>query len=253
MVQDLKITIERSPCKDLEDQGYACFNGSDLSIPSHLQRELDLFCAAFETLPQDPYCENGNRYRRHSRFVLLPWLGLLEPRPISQYYQDRELNSMDGGMARTFERLSDAMEANEFFRELILFDFRHTSFPEAVRSMPMDVGIHAIRYVARQGLPGISSPAGLHKDGEPYTFIHLIGRHGVTGGESLVADNDKRSLAKTSLTDCLDTVVVSDKDVYHAVTPVEVAPGETEGYRDVLLIDFTPLHPAILKAPRVPA
>ncbi|MCH8979559.1 MAG: 2OG-Fe dioxygenase family protein [Armatimonadetes bacterium] len=203
-------------------------------------------------MPADPYCESGNRYRRHSRFVLLPWLDLLVPRPITQYLQDRELNSKDGGMVRTFERLGGAMESNEFLRELILFDFHHTTFPEAARSMPMDVGIHAIRYVTRPGLPGISSPEGLHKDGEPYTYIHLIARCRVTGGESLVADNDKRSLATTSLMDCLDTVAVSDKDVYHAVTTVEVAPGETEGHRDVLLIDFTPMHPMILKAPSRP-
>ena len=253
MVHELNISIEHSPRKNLIDKGYACFNGSDLTISSNLRRELNSFCAAYETLPADPYCERGNRYRRHSRFVLLPWLGLLEPRPITQYLQDRDLNPTDGGMVRNFERLSNAMESNEFLREMILFDFHNTTFPEAVRSMPMDVGVHAIRHVARPGLPGVSSPDQLHKDGEPYTFVHLIGRHGVTGGESLVADNDKRSLAKTSLKDRLDTVAVSDKDVYHAVTPVEVAPGETEGYRDVLLIDFTPLHPAILKAPRVPA
>ena len=248
-MQELKISIDQSPRKDFESQGYACFNGSDLSISSHLRRELSSFCGAFETLPADPYCERRNRYRRHSRFVLLPWLGLLEPRPISQYLQDRDLNPTDGGMARNFERLSDAMEANEFLREMILFDFDNTTFPEAARSTPMDVGVHAIRHVARPGLPGVSSPDQLHKDGEPYTFVHLIGRHGVTGGESLVADNEKRALVTTSLMDCMDTVAVSDNDVYHAVTPVEVVPGETEGYRDVLLIDFTPMHAMILKAP----
>lgn len=250
MEHELKITIERSPRKDLEDQGYSRFDGSDLGFSSDLQKDLDSFCDNFDNLPKDPYCADGNRYRRHSRFILLPWLGLLEPRPISHYFQDRDLNSMDGGMPRNFEGLDDAMATNDFFRELIHFDFHHTSFSDEARSMPMDVGIHVIRYVARPGVIGVSSPAGLHKDGEPFTYIHLIGRNGVTGGESLVADNDKRSLAKTSLAKRLDTVVVSDKDVYHAVTPVELAPGETEGVRDVLLIDFTPLRPEILKAPR---
>ncbi len=248
-MQELKISIEQSPRKNLEHLGYACFKGSDLSTSPHLRRELNAFCASYETLPADPYCERGNRYRRHSRFVLLPWLGLLEPRPITQYLQDRDLNPTDGGMVRNFERLSDAMEANDFLREMILFDFHNTTFPEAARSMPMDVGVHAIRHIARPGVPGVSSPDQLHKDGEPYTFVHLIGRNRVTGGESMVADNDKRALVTTSLMDCMDTVAVSDKDVYHAVTPVEVVAGETEGYRDVLLIDFTPMQPMVLKAP----
>lgn len=63
-----------------------------------------------------------------------------------------------------------------------------------------------------------------------------------------MADNDKEPLVKITLTDCLDTVTVSDKDVYHQVEPVEVASGEPEGYRDVLLIDFTPMHPVPLRA-----
>ena len=251
-MQDLSISIEKSPRDDIETQGYACFMGPDLSMSPHLKRELDSFCSAYEGMPADKYCKSGNRFRRLSRFVLLPWLGLIEPRPVTQYLQDLDLNPQDGGMVRNFERLTDAMEANEFLREMILFDFHHTTFSESARSMPMDVGVHTIRHVARPGLPGIASPDQLHKDGEPYTFVHLIGRNYVTGGESLVADNAKRVLVTTSLRDRLDTVAVSDKDVYHAVTPVEVVAGETEGYRDVLLIDFTPMHPLILKAPTRP-
>ncbi len=248
-MQERKISIEGWPGKDLERQGYACFKGSDLSFPHHLQRELSLFREDYGALPPDQYCESGNRYRRHSRYVLLPWLNLLESRPISQYIQDRELNPTDGGVIRNFARLSKAMEANAFLREMILFDFLNTTFDQSIWSTPVDVGVHAIRYVARPGLPGVSSPNRLHKDGEPFTFVHLIGRHGITGGASLVADNDKRQLLRMALADCLDTVTVSDKDVYHQVEPIEVAPGESEGYRDVLLIDFTPLHPALLRAP----
>ena len=141
------------------------------------------------------------------------------------------------------------MEANSFLREMILFDFFNTPFDKAIWSTPVDVGVHEIRYVARPGLPGISSPNRLHKDGEPFTFVHLIERYGITGGDSLVTDNDKRPLVRLTLTDRLDTVTVSDKDVYHQVKPIEVAPGESEGYRDVLLIDFTPMHPVTLRVP----
>jgi hypothetical protein len=113
----------------------------------------------------------------------------------------------------------------------------------------VDVGVHAIRCVARPGLPGISSPNRLHKDGEPFTFVHLIGRHGITGGKNLVTDNAKQLLVSLTLTERLDTVAVSDKDGYHQVKPIEVAPGHSEGYRDVLLIDFTPMAPVTLEAP----
>ena len=73
MMQELKISTERRPRKDLERQGYACFKGSDLSVPHDLERELSLLRQDYEALPPDQYCESGNRYRRHSRYVLLPW------------------------------------------------------------------------------------------------------------------------------------------------------------------------------------
>ncbi len=246
-MKDLGISIEQWPHKDLERQGYSCFEGTDLCISPDLKRDLDSLRKDYEELPLDQYCETGNRYRRHSRFVLLPWLNLIEARPIEHYVQDRELNPTDGGVVRTFERLSPETESNAFLREMILFDFFNATFNESILSTPVDVGVHAIRYVARPGFPGVSSPNMLHKDGEPFTFIHLIERHGVTGGGSLVTDNDKQPLAKVTLTDCLDTVAVSDEDVYHQVDPVEVAPGESEGYRDVLLIDFTPMHPVTVR------
>jgi hypothetical protein len=202
-------------------------------------------------MPPDPYCASGNRYRRHSRYVLLPWLDLLEPRPTAQYFQDRELNPTDGGMTRSFERLTKPMEANAFLRAMILFDFFNTPFDEELWSIPVDVGIHAIRYVARPGLPAISSPNKLHKNGERFTFVHLIERRGIAGRVNVVADNDKQLLVRLTLVESLDTVTISDKDVCHQVESVEVAPGETEGYRDVLLIDFTPMHPVLLRAPEL--
>ena len=248
-MQAPQISTGRRLRDELESQGFAYFRGTDLGVPPQMQRELELLQRDYEALSPDPYCEGGNRYRRHSRFVLLPWLSLLEVRPVSHYLQDRHFNPDDGGVVRTFERLTAAMESNAFLRGMIFFDFANAGFDESIGSTPVDVGVHAIRCVARPSLPGISSPDRLHKDGEPFTFIHLIARDRVTGGESLVTDNDKRPLTRVTLSEPLDTVTVSDRDVYHQVEPIEVAAGESEGYRDVLLIDFTPMHPAILGVP----
>ena len=59
-----------------------------------------------------------------------------------------------------------------------------------------------------------------------------------------MADNDKKILLQATLAQRLDTVAVWDETVFHHVNPVEVTEGEEEGYRDVLLLDFTPMLPA---------
>ena len=60
-MQEPTISIGRWPRRDLERQGYACFKGSDLSVPHNLQRELSLLQQDYEALPPDQYCESGKR------------------------------------------------------------------------------------------------------------------------------------------------------------------------------------------------
>jgi len=63
----------------------------------------------------------------------------------------------------------------------------------------------------------------------------------VTGGEIVVVDNNKRIILETILEESIDTIGVVDSKVYHQAKRVVVKSGETEGYRDVILIDFTPM------------
>jgi hypothetical protein len=107
-----------------------------------------------------------------------------------------------------------------------------------------------IRMVAFPGKPSVPSPSVPHQDGEPFTFIHLINRRGIVGGNSEVYHNvpvngfsSRGDLIENfTLENSLDTFAVWDKGVFHHVTPVVVADGHDEGVRDVLIIDFTPLE-----------
>ena len=56
------------------------------------------------------------------------------------------------------------------------------------------------------------------------TWIHLVSRQGIQGGESLVADNDKKILLRATLSECLDTVAVWDETVYHHVGELSTKP-----------------------------
>ncbi len=149
-------------------------------------------------------------------------------------------------MARKFEDLESDTIHNPFLLALIDFDFMNTPFSAEDSSYPIDVGVHLIRLEASPGQPGTSSPDCLHKDGEPFTFIHLIRRFQAEGGRSVVADNDKKILTAVTLSRRLETIAVSDRDVYHQVEKIETPRGADRGFRDVLLVDFTPMKPALV-------
>ncbi|QDU02419.1 hypothetical protein V6x_21220 [Gimesia chilikensis] len=220
---------------------YSYFPGAAIETPGELNDEAVALLKEFDQLPPDPFAQQTLRHRRLGYFLALPWKGEIVPRPGSSYAQSAYHNPEDGGNQRTFESLTPAIASNGFLQALIRFDLRQIPFGAPNFPQAVDVGVHMVRMVATHDHPGISSPNCLHKDGEPYTFIHLIQREGVEGGESVVADNDRRELFRKTLTDALDTVVVDDRAVYHQITPITSNSAVRGGFRDVLLIDFTPL------------
>lgn len=242
---DLQLATDVDPRHDLRESGFVYLQGEDFIVPAALAEPLDTLVEAYEYLPKDRYSETGCRFRRHQRFVLTPRPLTVIPTDISNYAQSVLLNSKDGGTVREFEPLPDELATNSFLQALIRYDFEHSPFA-SVRSsnLAYDVGLHLVRMRARQGQPAVASPNKLHKDGEWVTWIHLISRKGIQGGESVVANNDKEVLMRATLARRLDTVAVWDDAVFHHVNPVEVVGGEDEGYRDVLIVDFTPMVPA---------
>ena len=168
---------------------------------------------------------------------------------ISTYEQASSFNPQDGNTTRHFPELTPGLRNNRLLKRLILFDLDQLPLSDAQRSSPVDVGVHLIRMVATPGRPGTSSPNCLHKDGEPWTFVHLIDRDGIEGGESIVADNSRSIVFETVLDQLLDTLVVDDKCVYHMVREVYALPTRERGFRTALLIDFTPLKPDLTQLP----
>ncbi len=237
-----EIDLERQ----LKDPGYVHVECDDLHVRDDLLPALSDLEAAYERLPLDRYCSQRNRRRRHSRFVLLPWEPHISHRPMSAYFQKRDLNPDHGGMVRKFEDLEPDTVHSPFLLALLDFDFMSAPFSAEDLSCPFDVGVHLVRVEASPGMPGTSSPDCLHKDGEPFTFIHLIRRFQVVGGKNIIADNDKKFLAEVTLSHRLETIAVSDRDVYHQVEKIETQPGAARGFRDVLLIDFTPMKPDLV-------
>lgn len=222
--------------------GYCHVRGTAITWAMAMWFDWESIKEQFDKLPLDPYGESANRRRQLGRFTLVPYAGLLFERPASAacYAQSVKHNREVGGIVRRFEPLPGAIMKNRFLHKLIAFDFKNSLFPKSIDT-PVDVGVHFIRLFAEPDKPGIGVPDCLHKDGEPFTYIHLVNRVNVVGGESVVTDNDKHLLLETTLSEPMDTVGVDDKSVFHQVKRVECAPGATKGYRDVILVDFTPM------------
>lgn len=268
--------LQKQTSQEVRDQGYACMSGKALACPTRLQWAWEELKVSYAHLPPDRHSPDGNRFRRYSQLVALPWCAMFELLPpvwdprvgeaVTEYFQDASDNPTDGGQSRKFAALAPSQQQNPFLAWLIQADLRQLPWATKELHKPLLVGIHQIKHVAEPGRPAVSSPDCLHQDGEPFTFVHLIERSAnVVGGINTIAPTCYKNrqpsdvpphdiLAQFTLTNFLDSFVVADARVCHHVSAIDVMPAPEDatcsldgnsGWRSVLLIDFTPLVPRI--------
>ena len=233
--------------KRMNIDGFCHLQADDFILTEEQQASFMVIRRHFDTLPLDTYDRAANRYRQFTRYVFLPFAGLLVPRPYKaiSYKQDVAFNQEAMGVARRFEPVPDSICDSDFLRALIMHDYAVSPLDDEMRAGPIEVGVHFIRLKATADRPGVGVPNCLHKDGEPVTWIHLMNRKGVDGGENIITDNSKKQvLCETTLNAPLDSIGIVDEMVWHMVKPVRVAEPAAVGVRDVILVDFTPLMAA---------
>ncbi|WP_077947539.1 2OG-Fe dioxygenase family protein [Paenilisteria newyorkensis] len=215
---------------------------------------------AFEDLPVDVYAAGLHRYRRFSRAVILPWSNRVEWLPamvnadgeeVAEYFQGA-FNPEFKDAYRSFPMLQKEMLENELLKRIIQFDFAQTYWDARDMVMPVNVGVHFVKLkVEQDGDEAVSSPNCLHRDGEPFTFAHLVKRQNVAGGQNVIATVDDvdqfpedidagHIFADFALTKSLESYGVADVAVSHYVSAVRKGSSDAAGERSMILIDYQP-------------
>jgi len=249
----------------LAQKGFVIFAGADFTMGIETRQALDALVASFDDLPPDLQDPTGRRRRRYSKFFYLPWVDVLHEQPpvldnngtlIVEYFQPLSYNSKDGGKRRPFCPLHPVTRSNRALHELIKFDYWSIPPRNGWEGMPISVGVHQISYAPDSRGSAQSSPNKLHRDGEPYTFVHNMLRRNVTGGVNYVArpecvgfqphslDHDK-ILAKITLEALLDSLAFDDTAVCHHADEVFCDKGDQKARRNVFLIDLAPNMPQL--------
>lgn len=247
--------------ENLKVKGFEIFN--PFQAISHLGylKEWEAVKKEFSELPLDPFCDpNYIRKRRYSYAYINSHSHELTWPPDSYdeqcvYYQGN-FNNEHKDIHRKFPSISIGVRRNPILKLLIDNDFNRT-FWRTAEVRQYRVGIHLVRLMVTPHSPrAVASPDVLHRDGEAFTFVHLVNRQGVSGGENTVATIDAVGLKAGDATSAqiharfvlerdLDSFAVCDDMVCHAVDSVVLADGADHGFRDVILIDFTPVLPVL--------
>jgi hypothetical protein len=158
--------------------------------------------------------------------------------PHPPHYQSRDYYPLNGGIARWFEPVTDAVAAGATLRATLrccaaLFG---ALSPGAA---PWRCEVHQFRIEARAGEPGQPTPEGVHRDGVDWVLVLLIARHNIASGTTTIHDGDGRELGAFTLTRPFDAALVDDRRRHHGVTAVTPMDPALPAHRDVLVATFT--------------
>ena len=217
------------------------------SVQGRLAQEWD-------HLEPDGYLRNNASFRRRrfGFFYFDPDSDQLVAMPSDSYFQSLDINAYAGGVARGFAPLRPSFATNELLGELIRLHFRELPIEVDRLSHPWLIDIHQIRITATAEEQGEPTPEGLHHDGEEFGVIQLVKRQNVIGGASTVYSNDGEELLSCTLREPMDTLIIWDPHVMHAVSPICPLDPDQPAIRDTLLIGYDPRpqleHPATASA-----
>ncbi|MGH7047612.1 MAG: 2OG-Fe dioxygenase family protein [Stellaceae bacterium] len=228
--------------EEVERDGFSFVRAGQMQLllGDHELRDWDGFAASWNDLGVDTYMADGGRYRRRRFAALRASPAGIVRKPHQPHYQSQDYNSLNGGIERWFEPVTDAIAGHRALTAILrlchgLFD-RLT--PAATRPEAWHIELHQFRIEAHPGREGHPTPEGMHRDGVDWVLVLMVRRENIASGETTIYDLGKHPLGSFTLTEPLDSALVDDSRVFHGVTAVEPLDPALPAYRDVLVVTF---------------
>jgi hypothetical protein len=233
--------LSQSLRETIADQGFAFVGADSMRAqldPGDTLTDWAAFADSWNRLETDTYMADGGRYRRRRHAVFaIEAQGGIQRRPHQPHWQSRDYNPLNGGIARWFAPVEEAVADSRTLRGIL--DHCRRLFSGLAPAVPRwHVEVHQFRIEARSDAPGQPTPEGLHRDGVNYVLVLLITRRNIASGTTSIHDLQGKLLGSFTLTTSFDTAVVDDARVFHGVTPVQPIDAAQPAYRDVLVVTF---------------
>src|SRR5579863_3169307 len=189
------------------------------------------FADSWNHLEIDGYMADRGRYRRRRHAVFGAVRGSdIVRMPHQPHYQSLDYNPLNGGIARWFEPIAEAVGGGPSMRTIL--QFCRTLFENLTPTVSAwRIESHQFRIEARPGVLGRPTPEGLHRDGVDHVLVLLIRRCNIASGTTTIHGLDRELLGSFTLTEPFDAALVDDARVFHGVTPVEPLDPAQPAYR----------------------
>lgn len=218
----------------LETDGFVRFEADETRrlLGREAVAQWDAFADSWNDLSLDTFMADGGRYRRR-RFAAFAATPEGVTRKLHQpHWQSRDYNTLNGGVQRWFEPVTEAIAAHPVTQGVIQAGL------DLFGPGPWHVELHQFRIEARAGETGQPTPEGAHRDGVDWVIVMLVDRQNVDSGVTDIFAPDGTSLGAFTLAVPGDAVFLDDHRVLHGVTPIRPLDPASPAIRDVLVATY---------------
>jgi hypothetical protein len=226
----------------LEETGFCFMSGAEMRAnladrDPAWDTDWQAFASSWGDLALDRYMADGGRYRRR-RYATLSATppGSITIEPHQPHYQSLDYNRLNGGVARYFEPIVDAVLAGPTLQAVI--GYGRDIFAALHPGHEAHIEVHQFRIEARLDAAGQPTPEGIHRDGVDFVLVMMVRRENVESGTTETFDLQGRHLAAFTLTDPGDAALVDDQRAMHGVTPIVPRDPSKPAWRDVLVVTY---------------
>lgn len=201
------------------------------------ETEISEFKQSWDRLEIDQHMADGGTYRlrRHGTYFATRAGGAVERKAHQPHFQTTKFNDLNGGIERDFAPIENAISDGAVMQGVLGFASRTFGAQSPLNEWHIEVHQFRINALANGGKP---TPEGVHRDGVDYVLMLMVSRTNVIDGETRVVDMNDNEVAKFTLMDPFEAVMVNDTRVAHGVTPILPAQAGTAGHRDMLIVTF---------------
>ncbi len=235
----MKTSIE-AIAADIQQQGFAFVPAGQMKdiMSSSALQGWEVFAESWNHLGEDRHMGDGGRYRRRLHAVFNVTDQYITRKPHQPHYQSLNHNTLNGGIERWFEPVTDSIGTGVINNSLMALcrSIFEKAAGEKVPSFQTEM--HQFRIEPVPDSAGKPTPEGVHRDGVDWVCVLLVDRVNVDQGVTGIFSPDEKSLGNFTLSTPMDCVFLNDHRVLHGVTPINLVDPARRGYRDVLVLTF---------------
>ncbi|MDW5417195.1 2OG-Fe dioxygenase family protein [Iodobacter sp. CM08] len=201
-------------------------------------QDWSTFQNSWSDLALDTYMADQGSYRKRKHATLsAPAASRLWQKEAHQpHYQSLTYNNLNGGIARHYAPISDAVMQSHSMNNLLTLAC--DIFGQLMPEHAWHIEAHQFRIEANAEQAGLPTPEGVHRDGVNFVMMLMVQRANMVNGATTIYDLNKNRLDQFVLTNPLDMALVNDEQVFHGVTPIMQLDSDRLAARDVLVITF---------------